>query len=138
MFTNHIHSIYMYKQDLALNNLQWLICHKTQPNQIKPNINLLCFYFPHYLTALVVVLKYADYTPCRKVRPLPNQKSSSVLSTDCIWWWGSRTDALESVQYSLIALTPKFTRAQHVSTCSVSIYSSDKTVEKLFVFVKKL
>ena len=26
--------IYMYKEDLALNNLQWLICHKTQPNQI--------------------------------------------------------------------------------------------------------
>ena len=25
--------IYMYKEDLALNNLQWLICHK--PNQIK-------------------------------------------------------------------------------------------------------
>ena len=25
--------IYMYKQDLALNDLQWLICHKTQPNQ---------------------------------------------------------------------------------------------------------
>ena len=26
--------IYMYKEDLALNNLQWLICHKGQPNQI--------------------------------------------------------------------------------------------------------
>ena len=26
--------IYMYKEDLALNNLQWLICDKTQPNQI--------------------------------------------------------------------------------------------------------
>ena len=26
--------IYMYKEDLALNKLQWLICHKTQPNQI--------------------------------------------------------------------------------------------------------
>ena len=25
---------YMYKKDLALNNLQWLICHKTKPNQI--------------------------------------------------------------------------------------------------------
>ena len=25
----------MYKEDLALNNLQWLICHKTQLNQIK-------------------------------------------------------------------------------------------------------
>ena len=23
----------MYKEDLALNNLQWLICHKTQSNQ---------------------------------------------------------------------------------------------------------
>ena len=26
--------MYMYKEDVALNNLQWLICHKTQPNQI--------------------------------------------------------------------------------------------------------
>ena len=34
---NHISLIYMYKKDLALNNLQWLICHKTQPIQIKPN-----------------------------------------------------------------------------------------------------
>ena len=25
--------IYIYKQDVALNNQQWLICHKTQPNQ---------------------------------------------------------------------------------------------------------
>ena len=24
----------MYKEDLAFNDLQWLICHKTQPNQI--------------------------------------------------------------------------------------------------------
>ena len=24
----------MYKEDLALNNLQWFMCHKTQPNQI--------------------------------------------------------------------------------------------------------
>ena len=23
----------MYREDLALNKLQWLICHKTQPNQ---------------------------------------------------------------------------------------------------------
>ena len=26
--------INMNREDLALNNLQWLICHKTQPNQI--------------------------------------------------------------------------------------------------------
>ena len=29
-FTNHIDLIYMDKQDLALNKLQGLICHKTQ------------------------------------------------------------------------------------------------------------
>ena len=34
MKPNPIYLIHMYKQDLALNNLQWLICHKTQPNQI--------------------------------------------------------------------------------------------------------
>ena len=33
MFTNHIYLIYMYKQDLALNNLQWMICYKTKSNQ---------------------------------------------------------------------------------------------------------
>ena len=33
---NPIYLICMYKEDLALNNLQWLICYKTQPNQIKP------------------------------------------------------------------------------------------------------
>ena len=26
---------YMYKKDLTLNSLQWLICHKTKPNQTK-------------------------------------------------------------------------------------------------------
>ena len=25
--------MYMYKEDLTLNYLQWLICHKTKPNQ---------------------------------------------------------------------------------------------------------
>ena len=28
--------IYTYKQDLALNNLQWLTCLKTQPNRPNP------------------------------------------------------------------------------------------------------
>ena len=27
----------MYKEDLVLNNLQWLVCHKTKPSQTKPN-----------------------------------------------------------------------------------------------------
>ena len=28
----------MYEEDMALNNLQWMICHKIQPNQTKPCI----------------------------------------------------------------------------------------------------
>ena len=35
MFTNHIDLKDINKPDLALNNLQWLICHKTQPNLTK-------------------------------------------------------------------------------------------------------
>ena len=32
----------MYKEDLALNNQEWLICHKTKPNYIsQPCIILL-------------------------------------------------------------------------------------------------
>ena len=33
--------MYIYIQDLALNNLQWLICHKTQPNQNKIHLAIL-------------------------------------------------------------------------------------------------
>ena len=32
--------MYMYIEDLALNNLQWLVCHKTKPNQTK----FICLY----------------------------------------------------------------------------------------------
>ena len=28
----------VYEPDLALNNLQWMICHKTKPNQTKSYI----------------------------------------------------------------------------------------------------
>ena len=31
---NYIYLIYINKVNLALNNLHWLIWHKTQPNQI--------------------------------------------------------------------------------------------------------
>ena len=34
MFTNNIYLIYIYQPDLVLNNQQWLICYKTQPNQL--------------------------------------------------------------------------------------------------------
>ena len=35
VYKSYIYSKYMYKQDLALNNLLWLIWHKSQTNQTK-------------------------------------------------------------------------------------------------------
>ena len=32
-----IYLIYIYKKDLALDNLQWLICHETKPCQTHKN-----------------------------------------------------------------------------------------------------
>ena len=34
----------MYKEDLALNDLQGLMCHKTKPNQAKPNQTKSCIF----------------------------------------------------------------------------------------------
>ena len=39
VYKSYMSYIYKYKPDLALNNLQWLICHKTKPNQTKPMPN---------------------------------------------------------------------------------------------------
>ena len=33
VYKSYVYLIYMYKENLSLNNLQWLICHKTQPYQ---------------------------------------------------------------------------------------------------------
>ena len=35
---NHICLIYMFKEGLALNNLQWLLCRNTKPNQTTDRI----------------------------------------------------------------------------------------------------
>ena len=36
---NQIYLIYIYKEDLALNNLQGLICYETQTRPAKPNLS---------------------------------------------------------------------------------------------------
>ena len=33
----YIYLMYIYKEDLALNNQQWLICYKSKANQTKSN-----------------------------------------------------------------------------------------------------
>ena len=45
---------YLIKMDLALNNLQRLICHKTKPNQTKPNQYI---FFPFKPLLIIFSLK---------------------------------------------------------------------------------
>ena len=43
-----IYLIYICKLDLALNNLEWLMCHKTKPNQttVQPTKGVVGIYTP--------------------------------------------------------------------------------------------
>ena len=51
LYKSWIYLIYMYKQDLVSNNLQWLICHKTKPNQT----NLSMFLSEAYIRGMLVI-----------------------------------------------------------------------------------
>ena len=53
----------MYKEDLALNNLQWLICHKTQPNQI--------IYILIYMYKEDLALNNLQWLICHKTKTKP-------------------------------------------------------------------
>ena len=59
-FASHIYFLSMYKQYLALNNLQWLIHHKTQPNQII----YLIYMYKQYLA-----LNNLQWLICHKSKP---------------------------------------------------------------------
>ena len=52
----------MYKQDLALSNLQELICLKIQPNQTKPERRAIAegFYCQHTTTYYKATKTYSD------------------------------------------------------------------------------
>ena len=65
-----IYSIYMYKEYLALNNLQWLICHKTQPNQI---IYILIYMYKEYMA-----LNNPQWLICHENQPTINDVLSML------------------------------------------------------------
>ena len=44
--------------DLALNNRQWLICHKTKPNQTKPMLNTNNFHTVSWFQVLLCNTKH--------------------------------------------------------------------------------
>ena len=52
----------MYKENLVLNNLQWLICHKCQPNQI-------IYIYIMYLYKEDLALNNLQWLICHKTKP---------------------------------------------------------------------
>ena len=39
------------------------------------------------------------------------------MELNCIWWWDSSSEDLESVEYPFIAITPRSTLTQGSSNC---------------------
>ena len=62
--------------DLALNNLQWLICHKTKPNQTKPNQTKLSSFF-----SMRFVNVYAKH-PYSSIDTIAAWKKTRFISSD--------------------------------------------------------
>ena len=60
-----IYLIFMYEEDLSLNNLQGLICHKIKPNQI---IHLICVH------KLDLALNNLQWLICHKTKPTTSSK----------------------------------------------------------------
>ena len=53
----------MYKKDLALNKLQWLMCHKTQPNQIYPFLSSMLLR-PHKVDVNIIASPAVSRMTC--------------------------------------------------------------------------
>ena len=74
----------MYKQDLALNNLQWLICHKTKRNHIKSYI----FYIYMYKENLALNnLQYAIKPNQTKLNQVITPNLIIIMCLDTVIWF---------------------------------------------------
>ena len=59
----------MYKEDLALNNLQRVICHKTKPNQTKPIQTKPNHIYLIYMYKEDLALNNLQWLICNKTQP---------------------------------------------------------------------
>ena len=67
--------IYIYINDLALNKLQWLICHKTKPNQTKYHLFLAMFLFSFCFRTIL-----SDNNAIKTAITLSDKSSMEVLT----------------------------------------------------------
>ena len=90
----------MYKEDLALKNLQWLICHKTKPNQTKQNNIYLTYMYKKDLA-----LNNPQWLICHKTRL-------------------DQTYIMEIWEYEVIKYLPSLIDFDSISTCLGLFYIS--------------
>ena len=59
----YIFDINVYKEDLAENNPQWLIYHKTKLNPTKPNLkNMICEFYT------IQIYQFCNYTKMKSMK----------------------------------------------------------------------
>ncbi len=130
MLTNYIYLIHMNKPDLALNNLQWLICHKNKNFEFRTcwknlwhiGAPIFChqifqkvWLVLHQFSSLEINtikpcqwgLKFTDSIPCRGLRP--RQRGVLGMTLNCIWWQGISHGVSENVEFLFITFTPRST-----------------------------
>ena len=152
----------MYKEDLILNNLQWLICHKTKPNQTKPKTKgqimiipgemfaysfdkfigiMWCHFqesFEKELSCDHILLQGLEYDSihCREVRSPTQQQGVLDITQMCSWCLGSSSGNLGSEEYPFIVITPRSTFIQRSGTCySASIGQIDLFENYLYLCI---
>ena len=67
-------------------------------------------------------LEFADCIISKGIRPPTLKKREGVvlgMTLNCVWWWGSSSRDLESVEYPFIAITPRSIVTQSVRILSV-------------------
>ena len=57
--SNHVYLIYMYKENLTLNNLNWFFAMKTNPTQPKPSRFQLTLSYSGFFTFIVNLVYYS-------------------------------------------------------------------------------
>ena len=84
---NPIYLIYMYKEDLALNNLQRLICHKTKPNQI---------------LILLYTLSKLNSVPVVYINQFEKSWSTPMASVKYVIFWVIPPQCMEDLSYTTL------------------------------------
>ena len=133
--------------DLALNNLQWLICHKTKPNQNKININIHLQAIAVSATLLKSVSICSLYIPSHD---LINKKELNNLIKQLLnnlsWWgnfnthniWRSKTtkEARPLKKLSIATICLHYQKSQiYLDSSSGTLSAIDLTLSDSSIFI---